>query len=84
MQLNVKAMALTFGILWAVAFFLVAGAQQVWPTYGVAFLELMDSVYPGYAPGGFGSVIMGSLYALLDGAIGGAVVAWLYNKVLGS
>ena len=41
MQLNVKAMALTFGILWAAAFFLVAGAQQVWPTYGVAFLELI-------------------------------------------
>ena len=84
MQLNVKAMALTFGILWAGAFFLVAGAQQVWPTYGVAFLELMDSVYPGYAPGGFGSVIMGSLYAVVDGAIGGAVVAWLYNRILGS
>ena len=84
MQLNVKAMALTFGILWATAFFLVAGAQQVWPTYGVAFLELMDSVYPGYAPGGFGSVIMGSLYAVVDGAIGGAVVAWLYNRILGS
>ena len=84
MQLNVKAMALTFGILWAAAFFLVAGAQQMWPMYGVAFLELMDSVYPGYAPGGFGSVIMGSLYALLDGAIGGAVVAWLYNRILGS
>ena len=26
------------GILWAFAFFLVAAAQQVWPTYGVAFL----------------------------------------------
>jgi hypothetical protein len=56
----------------------------VWPTYGVAFLELMDGLYPGYAPGGFGSVIMGSLYALVDGAIGGAVFAWLYNRILGS
>jgi len=51
---------------------------------GVAFLELMDGLYPGYAPGGFGSVIMGSLYALVDGAIGGAVFAWLYNRILGS
>lgn len=83
MRLCVRTMAITIGVLWAVAFFLIAGAQQVWPTYGVPFLELMDSLYPGYAPGGFGSVIMGSLYALVDGAIGGAVFAWLYNRVLG-
>lgn len=83
MRLCVRTAALTFGILWAVVFFLVAGAQQIWPTYGVAFLELMDGLYPGYAPGGFGSVIMGSLYAVVDGAICGAVVAWLYNRLLG-
>ena len=84
MRFCVRTLALTCGILWAVIFFVMALAQQVWPGYGMAFLELMDSVYPGYAPGGFGSVIMGSLYALLDGAIGGAVFAWLYNRILGS
>jgi len=26
---------------------------------------------------------MGSLYALVDGAIGGAIFAWLYNRFLG-
>ncbi len=84
MRFCVRTTALTFGILWAVAFFLMALSNQVWPGYGVAFLDLMDSVYPGYAPGGFGSVIMGSLYAVVDGAIGGAVFAWLYNRILGS
>lgn len=84
MRLCVRTTALTFGILWAVVFFVVAGAQQIWPTYGVAFLDLMDGLYPGYAPGGFGSVILGSLYAVVDGAICGAVLAWLYNRLLGS
>ena len=84
MRLCVRTTAMTFGILWALVFFLVAGAQQVWPSYGVDFLELMDSLYPGYAPGGVGSVIMGSLYALVDGAIGGAVLAWVYNRIAGS
>lgn len=84
MRLCVRTTALTFGILWAVVFFVVAGAQQIWPTYGVAFLELMDGLYPGYAPGGFGSVILGSLYAVVDGAICGAVLAWLYNRLLSS
>ena len=80
MRLNVRAMALTIGILWAFAFFLIAAGQQAWPTYGVAFLEVMDGLYPGYAPGGFGSVIVGSLYALVDGAIGGGIFAWVYNR----
>jgi hypothetical protein len=75
-------MALTCGIFWAIACFSIALANQVWPGYGVAFLGFMDSVYPGYAPGGFGSVINGTLYALVDGAIAGAIFAWLYNKLL--
>lgn len=83
MRLCVKTTALTIGVLWALCFFLVGLAQQIWPTYGVAFLELMDSLYPGYAPAGFGSVIVGSVYALVDGAIAGAVLAWVYNRFLG-
>jgi phosphotransferase system glucose/maltose/N-acetylglucosamine-specific IIC component len=84
MRFCVRTTALSFGVLWAVMFFLVALAQQVWPTYGAEFLELMDGLYPGYAPGAFGSVIWGTLYALVDGAICGAVFAWLYNRFLGS
>lgn len=83
MRFCVRTTAITFGVFWAVTFFFVALAQQIWPTYGLAFLELMDGLYPGYAPGGFGSVILGSLYALVDGAIAGAVFAWLYNRILG-
>lgn len=41
----------------------------------------MSSVYPGYKTvGGFGSVTVGTLYALVDGAVGGAIFAWLYNS----
>lgn len=83
MRFCVKTSAMTIGLMWALAFFLVGLAQQVWPTYGTAFLELMDSLYPGYAPAGFGSVVVGSMYALVDGAIAGAVLAWVYNRLLG-
>ena len=38
------------------------------------------SIYPGYhGPAGFGSVIVVTLYALLDGLVCGALFAWLYN-----
>ena len=49
---------------------------------GQAFLEVMASVYPGYtAAASFGEVIIATLYGLLDGAVGGAILAWLYNCI---
>lgn len=80
MKLHITALALAAGLLWGGAILLVALANLVWPDYGRAFLEVTASIYPGYQPGsGLGSVITGTLYGLFDGAIGGAIFAWLYN-----
>ena len=80
MKLSVKALTYTPAILWGVCFLLVGLANLIWPPYGGRFLELMSSVYPGYkALAGFGNIIVGTLYAVLDGAVGGAVFAWVYN-----
>ncbi len=82
MRLNTTAFALTAGIIWGGAVLLVAAANLIWPGYGRAFLDLAASIYPGYQPGtGVGSVITGALYGLVDGTIGGAVFAWLYNQL---
>jgi hypothetical protein len=64
---------------------LVVGiANLVFPAYGVAFLELMASLYPGYhGPAGVGSVIIAALYGAVDGAVCGAILAWLYNRAAG-
>lgn len=83
MKLSVKALAVSFGILWGAAVFLVGIAHLIWPGYGTAMLELAASIYPGYSIGGFGSVIVGTLYAIIDGAIAGGVFAWLYNALVG-
>ncbi len=84
MRLSIKGLAVTVGILWAAAVFITALANLIWPSYGEAFLTVVASVYPGYhGPSGFGSVIVVTLYALVDGAVCGAVVAWLYNKLAG-
>jgi hypothetical protein len=81
MPLNIKAMAMAFGILWAAGILFVATANLVWPDYGLAFLQLCGSIYPGYRPGsGLGSVVTGTIYGLVDGAVGAAVLAWLYNQ----
>jgi hypothetical protein len=83
MKLSIKSMALTCGIIWGIAIFLVGLGNQCMPPYGAAFLELTDSIYPGFhyhEDAGFGSVIIVTLYGTLDGLVGGAVFAWLYNR----
>ncbi|MBD3646786.1 MAG: hypothetical protein HUJ31_04885 [Pseudomonadales bacterium] len=80
MKLNIKAMAIAFGIVWGGVILIVGVANMISPDYGVAFLEMAASIYPGYeVTGSLGQVIVASLYGLVDGAIGGAVFAFLYN-----
>ncbi|MEZ4601195.1 MAG: hypothetical protein R2940_15505 [Syntrophotaleaceae bacterium] len=82
MRLNVAALAVTAALVWSLSVFLVGISNLLWPPYGQAFLELAASIYPGYhAEANFGSVIVGTLYALVDGAVVGAVFAWIYNLV---
>jgi hypothetical protein len=83
MKLDIKGFAITMGVLWAAAIFLVGLGQLMWPGYGLAFLEFAASLYPGFEIGGFGSLIVGTGYGLVDGLIGGAVFAWLYNRLIG-
>ena len=82
MKLSLKGLAVAAGVFWALTFFFVASFNLLSPSYGNSFLDVMRSVYPGYkTSGSFGGVIVGTLYALVDGAVGGAVFAWIYNRV---
>ena len=79
MKLNVNAFALTCGLLWGIALF---GA-----TWWIIFFEgatdeitLLGKVYRGYRISPAGSLI-GLAWALIDGLIGGAVFACLYNAL---
>ena len=86
MKLSVKGLALAGGILWGVLGILGVGVVNlVWPGSGKAFLDLAASIYPGYhAIASFGQVIVGGLYGFVDGAAGGALLAWLYNFFAGA
>ncbi len=72
---------MTLALIWGVlGMFLTGLANLIWPGYGQALLYVMASVYPGYqGTPSVGQVIIGTLYGLLDGAVVGAVFAWLYN-----
>jgi hypothetical protein len=82
MKLSIKRFALSCSILWGLAIFIVSSANMIWPNYGVAFLNVFASIYPGYAAmQGIGSIVVGTLYALVDAAIAGAIFAWIYNSL---
>lgn len=82
MKLNLTALASTAGLFWGAALLIVGLANLAFPGYGVAFLELAASIYPGYHAGaGFGSVILATLYGIVDGAIAGLVFGWIYNRI---
>lgn len=85
MRISVKGAAMAAAVVWGGCFFVTGLANLIWASYGAAWMELGASIYPGYeGPGGFGAVIVVTLYALLDGAIFGAVFAWLYNLFAGA
>ena len=81
MRFSVKALAITLAVLWGGAVFLVALANRTFPGYGEAFLQMMASIYPGYHAGGMMNGLVGTAYAALDGAVCGALLAWIYNAV---
>ncbi|MFQ5741888.1 MAG: hypothetical protein ACE5JX_23075 [Acidobacteriota bacterium] len=86
MKLSLKGMTLAAALAWGVlAMFLTGLGNLIWTGYGQGFLDVMASVYPGYhAQASFGQVFIGTLYGLLDGAVAGAVFAWLYNRFTAS
>ena len=82
MSLNIKALALTTACIWGGCLFLTGLANLAFPAYGLAWLRLAASIYPGYqGPAGLGSVILVTAYGLVDGAVGGMLFGWLYNRM---
>lgn len=79
MKLDVKAFAIACGLIWGFGLFFLtwwimafegASAQPTW----------IGEIYRGYSISPIGSVI-GLIWALPDGFIGGTIFAWLYNSL---
>ena len=80
MKLSSKALAVTLGVLWGGAMLILGVLNMVIPPYGADLLVVMGSVYPGiYGAGTMSEALMGAAYGAIDGALGGLLIAWLYN-----
>jgi hypothetical protein len=79
MRLNVKAFALTCGLIWGVGLFFIT-----W--WIIAFdgstgeITLIGRLYRGYSITPMGSLV-GLIWAFADALVGGAIFAWLYNLI---
>ncbi len=82
MKLNIKAMTLTFAIIWGVGLFLLTWWIILFDGPGTA-PNLVSKIYRGYTITPLGSCI-GFLWAFVDGAFGGACIAWIYNSLVGN
>ena len=80
MKLNVKAFAITMGLLWGVGLFGMTW-WIIWFDGPTGETLWLSKIYRGYNVSPMGSLI-GLAWALPDGFIGGAVIAWVYNKIL--
>ena len=78
---SIKGITLASAITWGSGVFFVGLINMFHTGYGTQFLILVSSVYPGYhAEPNFASVLIGTAYALLDGAIASFIFAWIYNR----
>lgn len=81
MKFSTKGLAFASGMVWGSAMLVTGLANFLWGNYGQQFLQTMSSVYPGYdATRSISDLIIGTVYGAVDGLIGGAVFAWLYNQ----
>ncbi|MFQ6009183.1 MAG: bacteriophage holin [Candidatus Zixiibacteriota bacterium] len=81
MKLNVKALALTCGLVW--------GFGLMFLTWWIMLFEgatgevtCIGLVYRGYNISLLGSML-GLIWGFVDGLIGGAIFGWVYNFLAG-
>jgi len=79
-RLSACALAGSLGIFSALSIFILGVLASTFK-YGVAWVNLLSSVYVGFAATPKG-IAVGVVWAFFDGFICGVVIAWLYNAIV--
>lgn len=80
MKLNIKAFALTCGILWGLSLFTLTWIIILFEDITLDF-TVFTKFYIGYSISPVGS-IFGLIWGFVDGTIGGIIFSWLYNWLI--
>ena len=79
-KLDIKALSLSLGVLWACAILLISIVAILSQSYLHNIVNFFSSIYLGYDLSLFG-IVIGMFWAFVDAALGGLIFAWLYNKL---
>ncbi|MBI2136767.1 hypothetical protein HYU06_06875 [Candidatus Woesearchaeota archaeon] len=84
--LSPKALAISLGSIWGAYVFLLGLVLTISPNIkffwiSKELLNILATLYPGYEASLAGSVI-GLFWAVMCGALGGVIIAWLHNLSL--
>ena len=73
-------MVIAGALLKGICFIFVSLVNIILPPYGGAYLAMLMSLYPAYDPVTLpASIIIGTLYSLIAGALAGLLFGWIYN-----
>jgi len=77
--MKIKAFGVAFGIIWA----LMVGWAIILAMLGkgMAPYNLFDQFYLGWLNVNAIGLVYGVILAFIDGFVGGAIFAWIYNKI---
>lgn len=76
-KLKPFAFGLALGLLWGFSVFFMGLMAYIY-SYGKPFVEAMSTLYLGYEPSIYGSII-GGVMGFVDAFIAGVILIWLYN-----
>lgn len=83
-KLSVKAFAISCSLIWSGCILTCGIANMIWAGYAQIFLDFAASIYPGYdAVPTIASVLIGTLWGLADGFVGGLIFVLIYNLIVG-
>jgi len=78
-EFNVTKLGVAAGLTWGIGCLLLGLLAM--KGYGSPLVAAIGSIYIGYAATLTGSIV-GAAWGFVDGFIGGAIFAWIYNKIL--
>lgn len=78
MKINIKALALTLGLVWGVGLFLFTWWVIAFDGETGEATFFLSKIYRGYEISPMGSIV-GLAWGFVDGMIGGVLIGFLYN-----
>ncbi len=76
-RMSLKGLTLGVGCAGAV-YMLFIGWTAAFFNWGTNLVQVLSSIYVGFEPSFFGGIV-GAIWGFIDGCIGGAIIALVYN-----